>query len=83
VVQGLLVMLSIFVINSKTIGISVVKKPAYEDCNSAKLEKKEGAGTNNTSTLPAVPEDYCQKHKTNDTSTGLDSLLQNYESDDD
>ncbi|XP_062168958.1 uncharacterized protein LOC133875007 isoform X2 [Alnus glutinosa] len=71
-----------FVINSKTIRISVVKRPASEDSSSAKLEKKEGAGTNNTSTVP-VPEDDSQKHKTNDTSTGLDSLLQNYESDDD
>ncbi|GLT69198.1 hypothetical protein SLA2020_413670 [Shorea laevis] len=73
-----------FVMKSSTVRISVVKKPASEDRNPAKLENKEGAGTNNTSsTLPVVPEDNSQKHKTNDTSTALGSLLQNYESDDD
>ncbi|XP_059452293.1 uncharacterized protein LOC132182940 isoform X2 [Corylus avellana] len=62
------------VIKSSTVRISVVKKAASEDSNSAKLEKKD-----NTSKLPVVPEDSSLKH----TSIVLASLLQNYESDDD
>jgi hypothetical protein len=63
------------VIKSSTVRISIVKKAASEDSNSAKLEKKD----DNTSKLPVVPEDNNPKH----TSNALDSLLQNYGSDDD
>jgi hypothetical protein len=59
------------VIKSSTVRISVVKKAASDDSNSAKVEKKDY-----TSKLPV---DSSLKH----SSTGLASLLQNYESDDD
>ncbi|KAE7995242.1 hypothetical protein FH972_000062 [Carpinus fangiana] len=63
-------------IKSSTIRISVVKKAASDsdNSNSAKVEK-----TYSTSELPVLPEDSRLKH----TSTGLASLLPNYESDDD
>jgi hypothetical protein len=62
------------VIKSSIVRISVVKKAASNDSNSAKVEKKDS-----TSELPVLPEDSSLKH----TSTGLASLLQSYESDDD
>uniref|UniRef100_A0A2N9FD14 Splicing factor YJU2 n=1 Tax=Fagus sylvatica TaxID=28930 RepID=A0A2N9FD14_FAGSY len=67
-----------FVIKSSTIRISV-KKPASNDSNSAKLEvNKPGTQTNNTSTLPGVASDG-----NNVASTGLQSLFQSYDSEDD
>ena len=67
-----------FVIKSSTIRISV-KKPASNDSNSAKLEvNKPGTQTNNTSTLPGVASDG-----NNLASTGLQSLFQSYDSEDD
>ncbi|KAE8124661.1 hypothetical protein FH972_019526 [Carpinus fangiana] len=61
------------VIKSSAVRISVVKKAASDDNNSAKVKKDK------ISKLPVVPEDSSPKH----TSTGLASLLQNYESDED
>lgn len=81
-----------FVIKSSTFRV-LVKKPASDDSNSARLGvNKQGAGTTSTSALqgvasngsnPAKPNDDTQEHKTIDTGIGLQSLCQNYESDDD
>lgn len=81
-----------FVIKSSTFRV-LVKKPASDDSNSVRLGvNKQGAGTTSTSALqgvasngsnPAKPNDDTQEHKTIDTGIGLQSLCQNYESDDD
>lgn len=60
---------------SSTVRVSVVKKPASNVSNSAKLEvNHQGTQTNNTSPL---------SNGNNSASTGQLSLVQNYDSEDD
>ncbi|KAF5454678.1 hypothetical protein F2P56_024324 [Juglans regia] len=79
------------IFKSSAVRISV-RKPASNDNNLVKMEgNKQGAGAN-TSALQAVTTgdknparhgDSSEEHKIADTSAGLQSLCQNYESDDD